>query len=92
MCSSDLLERALRRGVPLYNDGDPIGCVAVYATALDAVLNTDTWGIPEKAQKRLLGEFNRVADMSEPRDQAWAYRKIIDNLLASEDMMMTSTD
>ena len=33
-----------------------------------------------------------VIDMSEPRDQAWAYRKIIDNLLASEDMMMTSTD
>ena len=84
------LERALRRGVPLYNDGDPIGCAAVYATALDAVLNTD-WGIPEKARKQLLGEFNRGADMSESRDQAWAYRKIIDNLLASEDMMTTST-
>ena len=84
------LERALRRGVPLYNDGDHIGCAAVYATALDAVLNTDTWGIPEKARKRLLGEFNRVVDMHEPRDQAWAYREIIDTLLASEDMMMTS--
>ena len=82
---------AIGVGVPLFNAGDAGGCAAVYATALDAVLNTETWGIPEKARKRLLGEFNRVVDMHEPRDQAWAYREIIDTLLASEDMMMTSS-
>ncbi|MAV55154.1 MAG: hypothetical protein CMJ28_04280 [Phycisphaerae bacterium] len=84
------LERALRRGVPLYNEGDHVGCTAVYATALDAVLSTESWGIPEMARKRLLGEFNRVEGMRDVRDQAWAYREIIDTLLASEDMMMSS--
>ena len=31
------LERAIERGVPLYNSGQPAACAAVYATALEGV-------------------------------------------------------
>ena len=39
------LTRAVARGVPLFNDGSPAACSAIYAVALEAVVYADGWGV-----------------------------------------------
>lgn len=78
----DYLGRAVARGVPLYNDGQAAACAAVYATALEAAASGEGW-LPEAAQRRNLQfQLDLATAISDPRERAWAYRDLIDALLA----------
>ena len=74
------LERVIDRGVPLFNNGETAGCAAVYATALDAILNSDGWGLAPGQRAALKSELQDADQMADPRSRAWAYRGIIDDL------------
>lgn len=78
------LGRAIERGVPLFNQGTPAACAAVYATALEGIAGSDGWSLEAK-QRALLNQWlDRIAAISDPAEQAWAYRRIIDTLLSGE--------
>lgn len=77
-----LLENAVNRGAPIFNDGDPASCAAIYATALDAVALGSGFGVDARMRDRIAGELDRIAGMGDARDRAWAYRGIIDELFA----------
>lgn len=80
------LDRAIQRGAPLFNDGMPAACAAVYATALEAIAEGEGWGI-EPEQRAALGRMLDMTDaMSDPAEQAWSYREIIDVLLAGDSL------
>ncbi|MCH2103156.1 MAG: CIA30 family protein [Planctomycetes bacterium] len=76
-----LLEQAIDRGVPLFNDGNIEACCAVYSTALDAVIIGDSWGLCSDRTKELAESVSEVALDKDERSRAWAYRRIIDSLL-----------
>ncbi len=80
----DYLGRAIARGVPLYNDGQAAACAAVYATALEAIGSTEGWLSEPAQRKSLTFQLDLATAMSDPRDRAWAYRDLIDTLLAGE--------
>ena len=87
-----LLENAVTRGAPIYNDGDPAGCAAVYATALDAVVLGDGFGLNRDMRSRIKTQLEDATSNADPRDRAWAYRRIIDSLFAAmQDGSMTMT-
>jgi len=78
-----LLENAVNRGAPIFNDGSPDACAAVYATALDAVALGSGFGIDQSTRDRISNELAEIGGMESGRDRAWAYRRIIDSLFAT---------
>ena len=84
LAMSDYLERAIQRGVPLFNQGQPAACAAVYATALEAVAGGAGGSIDEQQREHLDYALAMAATIDDPVDQAWAYRALIDTLLRGE--------
>ena len=78
-----LLEIAVSRGAPLYNDGNIDACAEVYATALDAISLAGDFGLDAKGRANLASRLKEIAGESTSRDRAWAYRRIIDNLFTN---------
>jgi len=75
------LSRAVARGVPLFNDGSPAACSAVYAVALEAVVYSDGWGVDNETRQRVSEGLDRAEQMNDMGDRAWAYRRLIDALI-----------
>jgi len=78
------LTRAIERGVPLFNAGNAEACAAVYATALEGVAASDDWGIDEEARANLSDWLEVSSAVPDAAERAWAYRALIDRLLAGE--------
>jgi len=85
-----LLFAAIDRGVPLYNDGSPEACCAVYATALEAVVLTNGWNISETRTANLKTAVEKANEMGDQRERAWTLRRIIDALLMDDQMKANS--
>lgn len=88
---TDYLGRAIERGVPLYNTGQPAACAAVYATALEGIAANGGWGLDEGERSKLRYQLEMTAALDDPDDQAWAYRGVIDALLAGEPLAAPAT-
>ena len=87
-----LLTAAIERGVPLFNDDNPEGCCAVYATALDAIRLSADFGLNESGRKALGTRIETAAADTDARSRAWAYRRIIDQLFANRAMTAAPAD
>ena len=80
----DYLARAVERGVPLFNAGNSEACAAVYATALEGVVAHSGWGMNDEARSNLADWLEMSSAIADPSERAWAYRGLIDRLLADE--------
>jgi len=80
------LARAIERGVPLFNGGNPRACAAVYATALEGIAGSGGWGLGDERRDRLSYWVDRAAAVEDPGERAWAYRRLIDSLLNGEEL------
>jgi len=80
----DYLTRAIERGVPLFNAGNPSACAAVYATALEGVASSAGWGMDANDRKNLATWLDVNSAIEDPTDRAWAYRRLIDTILSGE--------
>ena len=87
-----LLFAAIDRGVPLYNDGSPEACCAVYATALEAVVLTNGWNLSEARTANLKTAVINANEMTDQRERAWTLRRIIDALLMDDQMKASSNE
>ena len=77
---TQVLQRAIQRGVPAYNSGDPRQCAAIYQTALEDLLLLASDDLPADVQENIQSVLRTTSSMS-PNDQAWAYRRVMDELL-----------
>jgi uncharacterized surface protein with fasciclin (FAS1) repeats len=84
------LSRAVARGVPLFNDGSPAACSAVYAVALEAVVYSEGWGVDADTRQKLSENMERTERMGDMADRAWAYRRLIDALIEGVDISAIS--
>lgn len=76
-----LIERAIARGVPLFNEGNVEGCVAVYGITARALIGIGADNVPAdvvRGLRRTLDEANATHDA---RDRAWALRRGLDAAL-----------
>ncbi len=74
------LERAIQRGVPVYNAGGHGECAAIYQTTLEnlLILSSDSLSVSEQEMIQVGLEQASTLNANE---QAWAYRRVIDALL-----------
>lgn len=77
-----LLEGAINRGAPIFNDGEPGACAAIYATALEAAVLVDGFGLDADARRRLRDRLAEIDAMRDATERAWAYRRVMDSLLS----------
>lgn len=92
MASRELIELAIERGVPLFNDGQSAACAAIYEVAASSLLD----GFPEELSDNMratlrsaLGEMRTTRDSSR---RAWILRHALDDVyrsLRERDMEMT---
>ncbi len=85
------LMSAISRGVPLFNDGDPAACCAVYATALDALVLGGGFGLTNEERQVIKGRKMEADKMSDSHELAWELRGIIDAVLRG-DMAISSSE
>ena len=74
------LQRAIQRGVPVYNAGNPSECAAIYQTALEDLLLLSADSMPIDVQESIQQTLE-TAPLLNDSERAWAYRKRMDELL-----------
>jgi len=73
-----LIERAIERGAPLFNDGNAEACAGIYVTAADGLLALES--VPEEAKEVLERALRRAGRTGDVRDQAWILRGALDEV------------
>lgn len=75
------LSRAISRGVPVYNQGDPALCAAIYQTAIESVMLLAEGALSE-AEQGVLMQSLQGASQQAPAQAAWTLRYGMDAVLA----------
>ena len=65
----------------MFNSNNAEGCAAVYATALDAIASVEGFGLTGDARQQLRQQLDRIPSMGTASEQAWAYRRIMDEMV-----------
>jgi len=90
--SAALIQKAISLGAPLYNEGNPRACAAVYEVAIDALLKLDD-ELPGNARGALSKALRNGMNTHNASDRAWAYRRGLDSAMNSiRGGMMTSSN
>ncbi|MEM7165420.1 MAG: CIA30 family protein [Planctomycetota bacterium] len=71
---------AIERGAPIFNDGNPAACAAIYEVAVQAVLALRD-GISETDRVTLEFALNEARGIDDATSQAWTLRRAMDKLL-----------
>lgn len=78
LTASEMIELAIDRGVPLFNDGNEAACVAVYEIACESLL-----AMPKtsKESRLILSEaLAKIAEQKSDRRNAWTLRTALDEV------------
>ncbi len=73
----DLIEFAVSRGVPLYNDGNPAACASIYEVTIRALILLSLDSLGDRGVEALRNSLE-VASHQSPTEQAWTLRRAID--------------
>lgn len=88
----ELIALAVERGAPLFNDGDPGACAAVYEVAAEALLDLGGDALPDDATRALIGAIDTARDRhTSPTNAAWALRRALDRTFVSLGESMSAT-
>lgn len=77
-----LIELAIDRGVPLFNNGDPGACAAVYEVTCEALRVMP--GVSEDSRMDLAEALARMRDARTDHDKAWILRYALDRVFARQ--------
>lgn len=78
-----LIERAIERGVPLFNAGQHGGRVAVYEVTAESLLTAHEGTLADDDRAILRGALRDMRDDGSAREQAWTLRRALDAVHAS---------
>lgn len=75
---AELVERAIERGAPIFNDGDPDACAAIYEVTIAAIVDLAGDAVGRDALERLrLAMAQGMAERDATR-RAWLFREALD--------------
>ncbi len=72
-----MIDGAIQRGAPLFNNGQPAACAAVYEVAASAILMYED-DLPREARMALTRAMRESSRMQDAEDRAWAMRRGLD--------------
>ncbi|MGI9244334.1 MAG: fasciclin domain-containing protein, partial [Verrucomicrobiales bacterium] len=71
-----LIEKAIERGVPIFNDGNHAKCAEIYRACLEEISSNKS--VEAKTRKRVKEVLQAASQVEEKRDRAWLYRHALD--------------
>jgi hypothetical protein len=74
--ASELIELAIERGVPAFNQGRVAECAAIYEIAVEALRGMDS--VPEKSRVNLAKAIKQARAEESDRKRAWMLREAMD--------------
>ena len=77
---SGLLELAIERGVPIFNDGKPEACAAIYEVAITAIIDLAPEAVGNEAVERLRLALAEGQSEKDATKQAWIFRRAMDRV------------
>ena len=78
LAARGLIELAIDRGVPLFNDGNPAACAAVYEIACESLRVLPD--VSEASRKDLERALREMRAETTPRQKAWILRNALDRV------------
>jgi uncharacterized surface protein with fasciclin (FAS1) repeats len=82
--AQSVIELAIDRGVPLFNDGNVAACAAVYEVALDSLLQGHTKALTNTDREAIRMALEKArAKGKDYRTNAWTFRHALDSVSAS---------
>jgi len=81
--SQDLIQQAINRGVPLFNNGHHSACAAVYEVAAMGLLAGNDASLEADVRKSLAGALASVQRSHDATKNAWTMRHALDAAYAS---------
>lgn len=82
--AKDVIELAIRRGVPLFNSGQPSACAAIYEVAVESLLKSHSNALDSDDRSILESALRRVRSGDEdPHQQAWSLKRTLDAVYES---------
>jgi uncharacterized surface protein with fasciclin (FAS1) repeats len=79
----DVIQLAIKRGVPLFNAGQPGACAAIYEVAIESLLRSNADALSDKNRSTLRDALRDMRDDQGPREQAWTLRRALDKIQGS---------
>jgi transforming growth factor-beta-induced protein len=82
--AKDVIELAIRRGVPLFNAGQPSACAAIYEVAVESLLKFHSNALDSDDRSILERTLRKVrSDDEDPHQQSWRLRRTLDAVYES---------
>lgn len=79
-----VIELAIKRGVPLFNAGQPSACAAIYEVAVESLLKSHTKALSDKNRSILQNALREIRQPDQDsRQQAWTLRRALDAVYES---------
>lgn len=79
-----VIELAIKRGVPLFNEGQPSACAAIYEVAIESLLKSHTKAMRKEDRSILQNALRETCSEDEnPRRQAWTLRRALNTAYKS---------
>jgi uncharacterized surface protein with fasciclin (FAS1) repeats len=77
---SSLVELAIERGVPIFNDGNPAACAAIYEVTLSAIIDLASDVVGNDAVESLRLAFAQGQAEKDASKRAWIFRRAMDRV------------
>ncbi len=81
LSAGELIELAIERGVPIFNNGDVAACAALYEITAEALRTLNT--VPEASRKVLAKALKEARLEKSARQRAWILRAALDETFES---------
>jgi hypothetical protein len=75
---SGLVELAIERGVPFFNDGKPEACAAIYEVTIAAIIDLASEAVGNDAVERLRVALAEGQAEKDATNRAWIFRRAMD--------------
>lgn len=75
-----LIERAIERGAPLFNEGNPEACTAIYELTARSLLDGYPQALDAASRQQLAKALEQIRQDHRPQRQAWILRYALDDV------------
>ncbi len=80
LVASGLVELAIERGVPIFNDGKPEACAAIYEVTIAAIIDLASEAIGNDAVERLRLALTEGQAEKDATKRSWIFRRAMDRV------------
>lgn len=80
---ASIIELAIDRGAPMFNEGNKAACAAIYEVAVTSIVSLAGSGVENDALQTLKRALREAAAEDDASERAWIYRRAMDKVYAS---------